>query len=109
MIGFINLQYCSLFYSVAVLNPEFLQLPIQAIHCSLANVTHPDKNKDKFIKKFHNMVIGKELLCRSDKCEDGIHHVLIIDSSEGDGTNVNEELAVFISGGGKGESDGGML
>ena len=85
-----------------------MQLPIQAIRCSLANITNPNRNKEMFVEKFREIVAGKELVCRVDECrDDGIHFVLIIDSSEGDGTNVNEEMANFIALGGREErSDG---
>ena len=85
--------------SLAIINPEFLELPIQSIHCSLTNVK---SQSNVFVKKFHDMVTGKELVCRIDERDNnGLHSVLIIDSNECDGTNINDELAKFIATGGK--------
>ena len=87
-------------FSVAVLTPEFLELPVQAIECSLKNLSSSDKKKNKFVHKFLEMVNGKELVCRMDERDrNGKYLVLIIDTVEGDTININEEMAGFIASG----------
>ena len=84
-------------FSVAVLNREFLYLPVQAIECSLANLSNSHKKKKKFAHKFLEMVNGKELVCRMDECDDrGKYTVLIIDSGDGETVKINEEMAGLI-------------
>ena len=98
-------------FSVAVLNPEFLQLPVQAVECSLANLPGSDKKKSKFVHKFLEMVNGKELVCRMDERDErGKYLVLIIDSGDGETVNINEEMAEFIACSGKqGASKGRVI
>lgn len=85
-------------FSVDVLKPEFLQLPVQAIACSLANLPSGEKNKNKFIHKFLELVNEKELVCRMEKREeDGKYLVLIIDANDGDSVNINEEMVQYIA------------
>jgi hypothetical protein len=89
-------------FSVAVLNPEFLQLPVQAIECTLANLPSSEKRKNKFVDKFLEMVNGKELVCRLEEQDiNGKYAVLIIDTVDGHTININEKMAEFIANAGK--------
>ena len=103
-------SFSTYLFSVAVLNPEFLQLPVQAIKCTLANVPSSEKKKDKFVREFFQMVDGKELVCRlEEQDKNGKYVVLIIDTVDGLTININEKMAEFIANAGKQPSKGIVL
>ena len=96
-------------FSVAVLNREFLQLPVQAIECSLVNLSPSDKKNKKLVHKFLDLVNGKELVCRLDERDsEGKYMVLVIDTGHGGTVNINEEMAEHIAKLDKRESDQGI-
>lgn len=97
-------------FSIAVLNPEFLQLPVQAIECSLASLSAQHKKANKFVDKFLDLVDGKELVGRMDeRGNDGKYLVLLIDTGGGATVNINEEMVAFSTEDGKQNAEKGVF
>lgn len=79
-----------------MLSQEFLQLPVQAIECGLVNISSLKKNKSKYVEQFHDLVDGKELVCRIENLTENGKYLVLILNTERETVVINEIMNLFI-------------